>query len=331
MFARERCAVGGPLVPAEDSIGAMGHGRDGASRFLGILAAGGPMVADGAMGTSLISAGLGIGDAPEAWLLEPEGRAAIAAVHAGFVCAGSEVVLTCSFGTNRWRLARHGLEARTAELARSAAEVARQAARAAAPSDGEAVVIAGSIGPSGDLLAPLGALLATDAEAGFAEAAAGLAAGGVDVLWIETMSDLAEATAAVKGAQRAAPDLPVVATMAFGAGGRTTFGVRAADAARALVELGVTAVGVNCGGSLDDAETALLAMAGAGTGLPLVFKPNAGLPVLMEGRATYPEPPLAMAASAVRARGLGAGVFGSCCGGTADHVRAIAEALRTTG
>jgi methionine synthase I (cobalamin-dependent) len=151
------------------------------------------------------------------------------------------------------------------------------------------------------------------------------------VLWVETMSDLSEATAAVRGARRGAPGLPVVATMAFGAGARTTFGVRAADAARSLAELGVAAVGVNCGGSLDEAETALLAMSGAGTGLPLVFKPNAGLPVLVGGQATYPESPATMAASALRARGHGATLVGGCCGTTAEHVRAIARAMASAG
>lgn len=278
------------------------------------------MVADGAMGTSLMAAGLGVGDAPEALLLADEGRASIAAIHDGFVGAGSQVLLTCSFGTNRWRLRRAGLEERVGEVARLAATVARAAA-------GDRALVAGSMGPSGELLAPLGTLAADDAEVGFAEAAAGLAAGGVDVLWVETMSDLAEAIAAVRGAQRGGPGLPVVATMAFGARGRTTFGVGAAEAAKALADAGVTAVGVNCGGSLDEAETALLAMAGAETGLPLVAKPNAGLPVLVEGRATYPATPAAMAESAARARRLGATILGACCGGTAEHVRAIAEAV----
>ncbi len=271
-----------------------------------------------------MAAGLGVGEAPEAWLVTAAGRAAIGSVHQGFVAAGSQVLLTCSFGTNRWRLARQGLEERAGELARTAAEVARAVAGAAA-----GAVVAGSVGPSGELLAPLGTLSPDDAEAGFAEAAAGLAAGGVDVLWVETMSDLAEAQAAVRGARRAAPDLPVVATMAFGGRGRTTFGVGAAEAARSLAELGAAAVGVNCGGSLDEAETALLAMAGAGTGLPLVFKPNAGLPALVKGRATYPETPEAVAASAVRARGLGATILGGCCGTTAAHIRSIAERVRS--
>lgn len=301
----------------------------GRSRFLDLLASGRPVVADGGMGTSLIASGLAVGEAPESWLTRADGRAAIAAAHEAFVAAGADVLLTCSFGTNRWRLGRHGLEDRVGELARTAAEVARAMAAEAEPGE-RVVIVAGSVGPSGELLAPLGTLTAEEAEAGFAETAAGLVAGGAEVLWVETMSDLTEATAAVRGARSATGSIPVVATMAFGSGGRTTFGVRAADAARALADLGVAAVGVNCGGSLDDAETALLAMAGADVGLPLVFKPNAGLPVLVEGRAAYPESPAAMAASAGRAGRAGATVLGACCGGTADHVRAIAQALRET-
>ena len=304
----------------------MEHGSRGSGNFLGQLAPDRAVVADGAMGTSLMASGLVVGDAPESWLAHPEGRAAIAAVHAGFVAAGSDILLTCSFGANRWRLARHGLEGRVRELAGTAAEVATTAGAEAQ----QRVVVAGSIGPSGEMLEPYGTLSAAEAEEGFAEAAAGLAAGGVDAIWIETMSDLAEATAAVRGAFGGAPGLPVVATMAFGSAARTTFGARAADAARALADLGVAAIGVNCGGSLDDAEAALIAMAGAGTELPLVYKPNAGLPVLVDGQATYPESPAAMAAAALRARRLGASVLGSCCGGTADHIRAIAEALESS-
>ncbi len=300
-----------------------------ANRFLRLLAAGVPIMADGPMGTRLAEAGLSPGQAPEAWLLEPRGREAVRGVHRAYREAGARILLTDSFGGSPARLVAHGLGGRVAELNRVAAEVAR--AEAAEAGAERPVVVAGSIGPTGELLAPLGSLSEDEAADGFAEQAAALAAGGADVLWIETMSDLAEVEAAVTGCRRGAPELPVVATLTFGSRGATVMGVRPAAAAAALVRLGVAAGGVNCGSGSADVEPVVAAMHAAAPALVLVAKPNAGLPRVEAGQTVYPETPAEMAIGIARLRDAGAAILGSCCGGSPDHLRAIAAMLRTDG
>jgi 5-methyltetrahydrofolate--homocysteine methyltransferase len=158
------------------------------NRFLQLLEQGGPIVADGGMGTMLMAAGLLFGDPPELWNVLPERRDAIRAVHRGYLAAGAQLILTNSFGGTSFRLKLHNLQERVFELNKAAAELARLEA-------GDDRVVAGSMGPSGELFEPMGALTYDTAVAGFAAQAAGLAAGGVDVLWIETMSDLQEVRA----------------------------------------------------------------------------------------------------------------------------------------
>ncbi|MGD9002680.1 MAG: homocysteine S-methyltransferase family protein, partial [Anaerolineae bacterium] len=209
--------------------------------FLARLRDGGIIVADGAMGTMLQAAGLPLGAAPEGWLLE--NPRAVGDVHRAYIEAGADLILTCTFGGTRLRLERSGLGGRVGEINRRAAEVAREAA-------GDAVLVAGDIGPMGEFLAPLGAMSYTEAVDVFAEQAAALAQAGVDVLYVETMSALDEARAAVEGALRVADGIPVTATLSFDSHGRTNMGVRPEEAAEALLELGVDALGANCGATL---------------------------------------------------------------------------------
>ncbi len=180
------------------------------------------LLADGAMGTSLFAAGLATGEAPELWNLEQPER--VRAVHQGFIEAGSDLVLTNSFGANRCRLKLHAAEGRVGELNRAAAGLAR----AAADASPRPVVVAGSIGPTGEILQPIGALSRADGEAAFAEQALALAEGGCDLLWIETLSAAEELEAAVAGA--ATTGLPIVATMTFDTHGRTMMGLTPAAA-----------------------------------------------------------------------------------------------------
>lgn len=290
-----------------------------ASRFADLLAAG-PVAADGAMGTALIAAGLPPGLPPEAWLLTDAGRADVAGVHAGHVAAGARVVLTCTFGANPLRLADGPAAGRTAEVCRVACEVARAAA-------GATLVVAGSMGPTGAVLAPYGDLGPGAAREAFAAQAAALLAGGVDVLWVETMADLAEARAAVEGAREAAPGLPIVATLTFERV-RTIFGDRPDAVAGTLADLGVAAVGANCGTGFEAVLDVLPGLQAGAPGLPLVAKANAGRPVVGPGGVvTYPATPDDAAAYARRAVELGASIVGGCCGTTAAHVAAIAGAL----
>lgn len=291
----------------------------GAPRLIDLLASG-PVAADGAMGTALIAAGLPAGMAPEAWLLADAGAAAVAAVHRAHVAAGARIVLTCTFGANPLRLADGTAAGRTAEVCRTAAAVARAAA-------GPDVVVAGSIGPTGALLAPYGDLDPGAARDAFAAQAAALVAAGVDVLWVETMADLAEARAAVEGARAAAPGLPIVATLTFERG-RTLFGDRPEGVAAALAGLGVAAAGANCGTGFEAVLDVLPGFRAGAPGLPLVAKANAGRPAVgPDGTVTYPATPDDAAAYARRAVELGASIVGGCCGTTAAHVAAIAGAL----
>jgi len=281
----------------------------------------GPLAADGAMGSALIAAGLPHGMPPEAWLLTQAGAAAVAAVHAAHAAAGARVVLTATFGASQVRLADGPAAGATAAVCAAAVAIARRAV----PAD---VLVAGDIGPSGALLAPYGELEPAAAQASFAEQAAALAGAGVDLLWVETMADLAEARAAVAGAREGAPGLPVVATLTFERG-RTLFGDRPQDAAAALAELGAAAVGANCGTGFEAVLEVLPGLRAGAPGVPLVAKANAGRPVPgADGGVTYPATSDDAASYARRAAELGASIVGGCCGTTAAHVAAIAGALR---
>ena len=287
--------------------------------FLQRLAQGPVIVADGAMGTFLQAAGLPPGTPGEAWVLErPE---AIADVHRGYVEAGSELILTCTFGGTEARLAHAGLGDRVREVNREAVGIARRVA-------GERAFVAGDIGPLGELLAPLGKRTYDEAVEMFAAQVEGLAEGGVDLLYIETMSSLEEVRAAIEGARRAAPHLPLTATLSFDTRGRTNMGVRPEQAAEMLLELEVTAFGANCGHSLEMTHEALLKMRQVAPEAVLIAKPNAGLPRLVEDEVVYDATPEMLADYALKFVALGARIVGGCCGSTPAHIAAIREAVR---
>ena len=296
---------------------------DGA-RWRALLGAPGSILADGAMGTMLFEAGLTSGDSPERWNVErPD---VIRGVHQAYRGAGSRILLTNTFGGNRFRLGLHGLESRVAELNEAAARLAGEVARA----PGAPAVVAGDIGPSGGILAPLGDLAREDAVDGFAEQAAALHAGGVDVFWIETMSALEEVEAALDGVRQVAPGVPVVVTMSFDTHGHTMMGVSPERAAKELTALGAAAVGGNCGLGPAELLPAMVAMRAATPDAVLVAKPNAGLPELQDGRAVYRGSPAEMADYARRLVTAGVRIVGGCCGSTPAHLRAMADALGLT-
>jgi 5-methyltetrahydrofolate--homocysteine methyltransferase len=280
------------------------------------------LLADGGMGTGLFALGLTTGDSPELWNVEHPER--VAEVHRGFVEAGSDIILTNSFGGNRHRLKLHELQGRVAELNRAAAQVAREAAEEA----GRPVLVAGSMGPTGELIAPLGPLSAEDAEAAFAEQAQALAEGGADVLWIETMSSAEEVEAAVKGASRTG--LPIVTTLSFDTNGRTMMGVtpKAAVALAHGLPQRPVAFGANCGtGPGQLLATVLGLKAAAGPDDVVVAKGNCGIPEYKDGHIHYSGTPEIMADYARLARACGARIVGGCCGTTAVHVAAMRKAL----
>ena len=288
-----------------------------------LLDTGAPIVADGAMGTMLMANGLEFGDPPELWNLEhPE---LIRRVQRGYLAAGAQVLLTNTFGGNRLRLELHGRADRVDQLNRTAAVLARVEAQAA----DHPAIVAGDLGPTGQLMESIGGTLTPEiAREVFAEQARALAAGGADVMWVETMSDVSEAVAAIQGARDAAPDLPVIATMSFDTRGHTMMGVSPEQAAAALLEAGAVAIGGNCGNGPEELVPVLERMRAAFPDAVLVAKGNVGMPQLVGMSVQYETTPETMAEFARRFHDAGANVIGACCGSTPPHLQAIAEALR---
>ena len=288
--------------------------------FVSALQRGSVIVADGAMGTMLQDAGLPPGTPPEGWLLD--NSRAVVEVHRAYLEAGSDMILTCTFGATRPRLERSDLGDRLEEINRRAVETAREAA-------GEEAFVAGDIGPLGEFIAPLGDLSYEEAVDIFAEQASVLAEAGVDVLYIETMAALEEVRAAVEGAMRVADGTPVTATLSFDSHGRTNMGVRPEKAAKALLELGVAGLGANCGATLDMTFGAVETIRATAPDTPLIVKPNAGTPRMVDDEVVYDAGPAEMAEYARRFVSLGARVIGGCCGSTPEHIAAIARAVRS--
>ncbi|HQW73819.1 homocysteine S-methyltransferase family protein [Ornithinibacter sp.] len=279
-----------------------------------------PAVFDGGYGWLLQERGLPAGECAESWNVDnPD---AVARLHDEYAAAGAVIITTNTFGATEPRLAAHGLSGRAEEVNRAGAAIAREVA------DRHAVLVAGDIGPTGELLEPLGTLTAQQATALFAEQVRGLAAGGADLILIETMSDLGEASAAVAAAREVAPDLPVVVTMSFDTNLRTMMGVSPAAAVAALAAAGADAVGANCGRGPDEMRTiAEQLVAARPEGLLLVAQSNAGLPALEGDRFVYTVGPEAMGEHAVELRDLGIDVIGACCGSSPEHIGEMAAAL----
>jgi 5-methyltetrahydrofolate--homocysteine methyltransferase len=257
----------------------------------------------------------------EAWVLErPE---EIMALHRAYLEVGSELILTSTFGGTRARLKAAGLDAQVTTVNTRAAELAREAA-------GDEVYVGGDIGPTGEMMPPLGPLTYEAAVEMFAEQAGALAAGGVDCIYIETMSDLNEAKAAVDGA-RLACELPVFCTFSFDTHGRTGMGVSPAQAAQAVAQMGALAVGANCGHAPEEVVDFLPQMHEAAPEAYLIAKPNAGVPRMVKRQAVYDASPERMADLARRYVDLGARIVGACCGSSPAHIAAMRAAVMPEG
>src|SRR5271166_4546962 len=287
-----------------------------------LLTEGRPLLADGATGTNLFAMGLTSGDSPELWNAVHPDRTQ--SRHRAFVDAGADIILTNSFGANRRRLMLHGLDARAGELNRLAAQNARKVAdRAERP-----VIVAGSVGPTGDLIAPLGPLSEDEAIDVFVEQIEGLREGGADVAWIETMSAAEEIRAAALAAAKCG--MPYTITASFDTAGRTMMGVAPA-AFGALAEgfdPAPVAYGANCGVGASDLLAAILAMnAAQGPAAPLIAKANAGVPQWRGAHIHYSGTPELMATYAGLAVDCGARIIGGCCGAMPAHVAAMRRGL----
>jgi len=290
-----------------------------------LLASKDVVIADGATGTNLFAMGLASGASGEAWCAAHPER--VRALHRRFVDSGADILLTNSFSSNRYRFRLHGMEDRVAELARRAAALAREAADAAA----RPVVVAGSMGPTGEMIEPLGERTRAEAREAFLEQAEALRAGGADIAWIETMYSEQELAAAIEAADDAG--LPFVATMTFDTNGRTMMGLTPEEAVRNVKQHGSAplAFGANCGmGPAQLVDTVMGLARGAEPGDVLVAKGNAGLPKMgTDMQVVYDGTPAVMADYACLARDVGARIIGGCCGTTPEHLQVMVEALAT--
>ncbi len=282
------------------------------------------ILADGATGTNLFNMGLASGEPPEIWNEDHPDR--IRALYKGAVDAGSDLFLTNSFGGNASRLRLHGAEGRVHSLNRIAAEIGREVADAA----GQPVVVAGSVGPTGEIMAPMGSLTHEIAVEMFHEQAEGLKAGGADVLWVETISAAEEFRAAAEAFALAG--MPWCGTMSFDTAGRTMMGLTSAEMVRMVRKLphAPLAFGANCGVGASDLLRTVLGFAAAGAELPVIAKGNAGIPKYHDGHIHYDGTPELMADYAVLARDAGATIIGGCCGTMPEHLAAMRKRLETT-
>ncbi|SPJ23706.1 betaine--homocysteine S-methyltransferase [Palleronia abyssalis] len=281
------------------------------------------ILADGATGTNLFNMGLQSGDSPEFWNVDKPDN--IRALYRGPVEAGSDLFLTNTFGGNAARLKLHGGQDRVRELNRAGAELGREIA----DKSGRKVIVAGSMGPTGEVMAPLGALTHEIAVEMFEEQAQGLKEGGVDVLWVETISAPEEYKAAAEAAARVG--LPWCGTMSFDTAGRTMMGTTSSDMVKIVGKLDPQplAFGANCGVGASDLLRTVLGFTEAGAPRPVIAKGNAGIPKYVEGHIHYDGTPEVMANYAELARNCGAQIIGGCCGTTPDHLRAMRESLET--
>lgn len=293
------------------------------NRLAALLGADRPVLLDGGMGTLLQDSGLEDGAPGELWNLEnPD---AIRAAHAAYAEAGARLLTTNTFGGTRPRLDMHGLGDRVAEVNRTAAQLARSVA------DEHGLLVAGDLGPIGELLTPLGTLTPEDAQALFAEQLSALVEGGIDLVLVETLSDLGEADAALAAAREVAPDLPVAVTMSFDTNLRTMMGVRPGDAVAHLAAAGADAAGANCGRGPEEMEVIAAEMVQGRAGdLLLVAQSNAGLPQVVGDHFEYDATADDLAAHATRLAELGIDLVGGCCGSTPAHIAAMSATLIPT-
>lgn len=300
------------------------------NRFRDRLDSADVLLADGAMGTNLFTAGLQTGDCPELWNVTYPER--VEALHAAFVSAGADILLTNSFGGTHYRLALHDAGNRVAELNMAAARIARRAIEQYSDrTEDRLPLVAGSMGPTGEILAPNGPVSIEQARAAFREQAETLAEGGVDVLWIETISSAEEIEAAVLGASEVG--LPLVYTVSIDTNGRTMMGLSASETLAIVdrLDVSVDAIGTNCGVGAAEVVAAICNFSAAATesalAVPLVAKANCGIPEWKDDSIVYNGTPDLMADYAVMAADAGARIIGGCCGTTPAHIAAMRQSL----
>ena len=290
------------------------------NNFLKILQDKSHILADGATGTNLFGMGLETGDPPEPWNIDYKDR--IRSLHQGFVDAGSDLFLTNSFGGTSFRLRLHNLESKVFELNKAAAVIAREVA----DHSNRLIIVAGSMGPTGEMIEPHGLMTPKEAMEAFKAQAEGLAEGGVDVLWLETMYSMEELEAAMDAVKDIG--LPVCATMSFDTAGKTMMGVTPANLAKKSKDLNLNGFGANCGiGAPDLLATINDISKNVDPDTVVISKANCGIPEFVDGNIIYSGTEELMSKYVQMAMNSGARIIGGCCGTSFDHVRAMRKSM----
>jgi 5-methyltetrahydrofolate--homocysteine methyltransferase len=295
----------------------MGRGKE----FLERVAGGEILVSDGAMGTMLMSYGLKPGEPPESFNLSQS--SVLESIAQAYLDAGADIIQTNTFGGSPLKLALYGLDARTEEINRSAALAVERVA-------GDFVFVSGSCGPSGKLIKPYGDTESDTMYKSFKRQIAALIHAGVDIICVETMTDLTEAALAVKAAKAIDPSVPVMATMTFDPtpkGFFTVMGISVKQAAEGLEDAGADIVGSNCGNGIENMIEIARGFKTYAT-LPIIIQSNAGIPQMDGAKTVYPETPEFMAEKAKELAHLGISIIGGCCGTTPEHIRSIRKAVK---
>ena len=278
------------------------------------------LVSDGAMGTMLQSGGLPVGHCPEEWnISHPD---VLASIHNGYFTADADLVETNTFGGNRYRLKHYGHENKVYEFNKAGAEIAKKVCPVGK-------FIAGSVGPTGEFLEPLGLLTISDLEEAFTEQISGLVDGGVDVLFIETMSYIDEIRAAIVAAQKVNKNIPIVASMSFeksAVGYRTMMGTGIPEFIKEMKKLPVIAIGANCGKGAKEIIDIMEEFRQL-TDIPLIAQANAGLPETKDDKIIYTETPEQRGELTRVLLGEKVNIIGGCCGTTPEHITSIRQTI----
>ena len=285
------------------------------------------LICDGAMGTELQARG--VSGCPDASNIDKESREKVVSVHLDYLKAGSDIIQTNTFGANPVKLSSYGLGEKTGDINREGVLAAKQAIDifGSGSSSGKKYFIAGDLGPTGKLMEPMGDLKHNEAVEIFARQISDLIESGIDLLLVETMMDINEALAAVEAARKISDSIPIACTLSFGSNGVTLMGNKAEESAGILLDSGCDIVGANCSIGSDSMLEIVKKIRSAQPDARLIFQPNAGLPVIKDGKTEYNETPDIMAGNISTYLEYKPSILGACCGSTPEHIKKISDII----